>query len=93
MAQHRFWNRTSKNRLGAPSGDETRGRSATSRPGATKEEGKGRQGMTPGPAGLIELHAWLGLFDASRTPAIASISRSQRERSETSFRRPGAVSR
>ncbi len=43
MAQHRFWTRTSKNRLGPPSGDETRGRPATSRRAAAKEK-PGRRG-------------------------------------------------
>jgi catalase len=32
IAQHRFWNRASKNRLGPPSGDETRGRAANPAP-------------------------------------------------------------
>ncbi len=34
IAQHRFWTRASKNRVGPPSGDETRGRGATPLPTA-----------------------------------------------------------
>ena len=43
VAQHRFWTRASKNRLGPPTGDETRGRSAKPRTAAAKEK-KGRRG-------------------------------------------------
>jgi catalase len=44
IAQHRFWTRTSKNRLGPPSGDETRGRAAAPPPAQFTAAKKTRDG-------------------------------------------------